>query len=364
MKQWFAILAFGVSLLAPPAGAQDSNAAKAVPTPAAPKVESVDILDLGQNQAQRTRDQPGNTAPTWRAITDGQKHYSSLPGPEAGVLIQRQARFLGQDRALTAGEAWRQYRNGPLMQIGAWLLAIAAGICAAVYVIKGPIRVGGPRTGRLIERFTPVERIAHWTVAISFVIMAISGLIMLFGKYVLLPVFGYTLYGWFAYALKNIHNFVGPIFAVSIVVFFVIYVKSNLPEKTDFQSLTRRGHIKWGRFNTAEKLWFWGGLTVLGLIVSVSGLVLDMLLPGLEYTRRDMQLANIVHLLGTTLMAAGAIGHIYLGTIGTEGAYEGMRTGYVDEAWAQAHHDGWYEQVQNGEIPRERSAQGTPLKAV
>jgi formate dehydrogenase subunit gamma len=360
MKHWFAILAFGVSLLALPAGAQDkSNVAKAVPT-----VESADILDLNQNQAERTRDQPGNTAPTWRAITDGQKHYSSLPGPEAGVLIQRQARFPGQDRAVTAGEAWRQYRNGPLTQIGAWLLAIAVGACAAVYVIKGPIRVGRPRTGRLIERFTPIERIVHWTVAISFVIMAISGLIILFGKYVLLPVFGYTLYGWFAYALKNIHNFVGPIFAVSIVVFFVIYVKANLPEKADFQWLTRRGHVKWGRFSAAEKLWFWGGLTVLGLIVSVSGLALDMLLPGLEYTRRGMQLANIVHLLATTLMAAGAIGHIYLGTIGNEGAYEGMRTGYVDDAWAQAHHDGWYEQVQNGEIPRERSTQGTPLKAV
>lgn len=367
MKNWFAILAFGAALLAPPAGAQGNGAAKT-----APNVESVDILK--QNQAERTLVQPGNTAPTWRAMTDGQKHYSSLPAPEAGVLIQARTKFPGQDRALTAGEAWRQYRNGPLMTIGAWLLGIAVVACAAVYFIKGPIRVKEGPTGRRIERFTAIERIAHWSVAISFVILAISGLIMLFGKYILLPVFGYTLFGWFAYALKNIHNFVGPVFAVSIVVFFVIYVKDNLPEKADFQWLARMGgmfggHVRTGRFNPGEKIWFWAGLVVLGLIVSASGLALDMLLPGIEYTRGNMQIANIIHLLGTTVMASMAIAHIYLGTLGTEGAYEGMRTGYVDDAWARSHHDLWYEQVQNGEIARVRSKPNaqdgaTPVKAV
>lgn len=353
MKKWFAIFAFGLSLLAPPAMAQNADPAKA-----APAVESVDILK--QNQAERTRDQPGNAAPTWRQITDGQKHYSSLPDPEAGVLIQAKAQFPGQDRATTAGEAWRQYRNGPLMQIGGWLLIVAAVICAGVYFIKGPIKLSEPRTGRLIERFTSVERITHWTVAISFVTLAISGLIMLFGKYILLPVFGYTLFGWFAYLLKNIHNFVGPVFAVSIIVFFVIYVKDNLPAASDAKWLAKLGgvvggHASAGRFNAGEKIWFWGGLVVLGLIVSASGLVLDMLMPGVEFTRGNMQIANIIHLLGTTLMAAMAIPHIYLGTVGTEGAYEGMRTGYVDDAWAKMHHDLWYDQVQSGEIPRVRS---------
>lgn len=367
MKKWFAIFAFGLSLLAPPAMAQGNEPARA-----APQVESVDILK--QTQAERTRDQPGNAAPTWRQITDGQKHYSSLPDPEAGVLIQRKVQFPGQDRATTAGEAWRQYRNGPLMKIGGWLLIISAAICAAVFFIKGPIKLPEARTGRMIERFTSVERMTHWSVAISFVILAVSGLIMLFGKYILLPVFGYTFFGWFAYLLKNIHNFVGPVFAVSIIVFFVIYVKDNLPEKSDAKWLAQfggafSGHASAGRFNAGEKIWFWGGLVVLGLIVSLSGLVLDMLMPGVEYSRGNMQIANIIHLLGTTLMAAMAIPHIYLGTVGTEGAYEGMRTGYVDDTWAKMHHDLWYEQVQNGEIPRVRSKDnpatgGEPVKAV
>lgn len=366
MKKWFTIFALGISLLAPQAFAQGNETANA-----APKVESVDILK--QNQAERTRDQPGNTAPTWRQMTDGQTHYSSLPAPEAGVLIQKKVQFPGQDRPLTAGEAWRQYRNGPLMKIGGWLLVISAALCAAVYFIKGPIKLDAPRSGRRIERFTSVERIAHWSVAISFVILAISGMIMLFGKYILLPVFGYTLFGWFAYLLKNIHNFVGPVFTISIIVFFVIYVKDNLPDASDAKWLAKlggvtSGHASAGRFNAGEKLWFWGGLVVLGLVVSASGFVLDMIMPGIEYTRSNMQIANIIHVLGTTLIAAMAIPHIYLGTVGTEGAYEGMRTGYVDDTWAKMHHDLWYEQVQNGEIPRVRSkddpaAGGAPVKA-
>lgn len=356
MKTWFAIFVFGLSLLAASAFAQGTPASE--PAKALPQVESVDILK--QNQAERTRDQPGNTAPTWRQITDGQRHYSSLPAPEAGVLIQAQTRFPGQERAVTAGEAWRQYRNGPLMQIGGWLLIAAIGLCAAVYFIKGPIRLKGGRTGRRIERFTSVERMAHWTMAISFVILAISGLIMLFGKFILLPVFGVTLFGGFTYLLKTIHNFVGPVFALSIVVFFIIYVRDNLPAASDVKWFTKlggvvSGHASAGRFNAGEKLWFWGGVVLLGIVVSASGLVLDMLMPGVEYTRGNMQIANIIHLLGTTLMAAMAIGHIYLGTIGTEGTYEGMRNGYVDDAWAREHHDLWYEQVQSGAIPRVRS---------
>lgn len=367
MKKWFATLAFGLSLLAPPAFAQSNEPAKAVPN-----VESADILK--QTQAERTRDQPGNAAPTWRQITDGQKHYSSLPAPEAGILIQAKAQFPGQDRATTAGEAWRQYRNGPLMQIGGWLLIVAFVVCAAVYFIKGPIRLKERPTGRVIERFTSIERIAHWSVAISFVILAISGLTMLFGKYILLPVFGYTLFGWLAYLLKNIHNFVGPIFAISIVVFFVIYVKDNLPQSSDATWLARLGgvvggHASAGRFNAGEKIWFWLGLVVLGLVVSASGLALDMLLPGIEYTRSNMQIANIIHLVGTTLIASMAVAHIYLGTLGTEGALEGMKTGYVDDAWAKEHHDLWYDDVQSGKIPRVRSEDGAaasskPIKAV
>lgn len=410
MNKWFANLAFGLALAAgasgaavaqssgtikpaaEPQAAQVAQGASATPavaaTPAAaappatagpaqgggvPAVQSADILYLNQNQAERSAVQPGNLAPTWRSVKEGTEHYSSLPYREAGVLIQPKAQFLGQSRPTTAGEAWRQYRNGPLTTLGGWLLIIAVLGIAAMYFIVGPIKLKEGRTGRLIERFTSLERLAHWTVAISFVLLAISGLIMLFGKYVLMPVFGHTLFGWLAWLCKNIHNFVGPVFAVSLLVFFVIYVKDNFPGKSDLKWLLRaggaigKGHVSAGRFNAGEKLWFWGGVVVLGMIVSASGLVLDMLLPNIEYTRGNMQLASIIHIVGAVLIAAMSLAHIYIGTVGMEGAYQAMRTGYVDDTWAREHHDLWYDDIRSGKVARVRSEEGAarigePLK--
>lgn len=371
MNKWITALTLSTMLSAGIAFAQDAKAPAAQPAPppasapaatapaAAPNVESIDILK--QNQAERTRDQPGNNAPTWRIVKEGTNNYSSLPGAEMGVLIQPKAQFLGQDRAVTAGEAWRQYRNGPLTSFGGWLLVLAIVVLAVIYFVKGQVKLKEGRTGRLIERFTSLERISHWTVAITFLTLALSGLILLFGKYILMPVFGHTLFSWLAYACKNIHNFVGPLFSLSLIVMFVIYVKDNFPQRGDGKWLARLGgmvgkeHVSAGRFNAGEKLWFWGGVVALGLIVSASGFVLNMLVPGILYTRGTMQIANIIHLIAAVLFVAMSFGHIYLGTIGMEGAYTAMRTGYVDDTWAREHHELWYQQVESGEIPRVRT---------
>jgi len=348
--------------------AQSGPAAPAPPQPgvaskqALPAVESVDILK--QNQAERTRDQPGNLSPTWRIVKEGTKNYSSLPGQEMGVLIQPKAQFPGQARPTTAGQAWREYRDGPLTQIGGWLLVAAVAGAIAVYFIFGTMRLQGPRSGRLIERFTALERIVHWSTAITFVVLAISGLTMLFGKYVLMPVFGHALFGWLSYMLKTLHNFVGPLFAVSLLATFIIFVKDNFPRAGDFKWLLTMGgmfggkHAHAGRFNAGEKLWFWGGVTVLGLIVSASGFVLDYLMPGIDSTRSNMQIANVIHVIGAVLIIAASIGHIYMGTVGQEGAYQAMRTGYVDDVWAQQHHDLWYEDIESGKVPRVRTEEG------
>ncbi|MES2537630.1 MAG: formate dehydrogenase subunit gamma [Pseudomonadota bacterium] len=398
MTKWFANLALGLSLFAAIGGgaiaqssgvitpapaaapaavsaAQPAASMPAAAKPGLPVVQSGDILNMKQNQAERSRDQPGNLSPTWRIIKEGTNNYSSLPALESGVLIQPKQQFLGQSRATTAGEAWRQYRNGPLTMLGGWLLILAVVGIAAVFLIFGPVKLKEGRTGRLIERFTSVERLAHWTVAITFVLLAFSGLLMLFGKHVILPLFGHTLFGWVAFACKNIHNFVGPVFTISLVVFFVIYVKDNLPEASDLKWLSRlgglrgKGHVSAGRFNAGEKLWFWGGVVFLGLIVSASGLVLDMLVPGILYTRGNMQIANVIHLIGGVLIAAMSFAHIYIGTIGMEGAYAAMRTGYVDDTWAREHHDLWYDDVANGRVPRVRTEEGAakigvPVKAL
>ncbi|MGO4382009.1 formate dehydrogenase subunit gamma [Pseudoduganella sp. RAF19] len=330
--------------------------------PGAPYVESVDILK--QNQAERTQTQPGNNAPTWRLVKSGVENYASLPYREAGILIQAKAQYPGQSVPTTAGEAWRRFRNGPMMVVGGWLLLVTIAALAGFYFTVGELKLKRPRTGRLIERFTSVERITHWTTAICFVILMVSGLTMLFGKFVLMPIMGHTLFGYLTYLLKTLHNFVGPLFTVALILTFIIFVKDNFPIAADFKWIftlggaLSHGHASSGRFNAGEKLWFWGGVTVLGLTVAASGFVLDRIVPNLDYTRSLMQDANLIHLCAAVLMSAFALGHIYMGTIGMEGAYRAMRDGYVDDEWAIEHHDIWYDQIQKGEVPRVRTQEG------
>jgi formate dehydrogenase subunit gamma len=317
--------------------------------------------------AARSKTQPGNNAPVWRAVRESGhvEGVVNLPGAEKGVLIQRLTQYPGS-RVTSAGEAWRQVRNQWLIPYGGSLLLIVAGAIALFYWRKGPLGGREPDTGRVIERFTPFERSAHWANAIAFVTLGISGIVMAFGKFFLLPVLGATLFGWLTYGLKTLHNFVGPLFAVSLVIVFVTFVRDNLPKAGDWEWLRRAGGMLGGhevpshRFNAAEKLVFWGGVFALGLVVVASGLVLDKLVPGLGETRGQMQVAHMVHAAATVLMIAMFIGHIYIGSIGMKGAYSAMRTGYVDEGWAKEHHELWYDDVKAGRIPAQRSRPAEP----
>ncbi len=348
-----------------PARAQDKSA---------PAVQSANIMDVKpdasqapgyaeQTNGERAKVQPGNNAPMWRDVGKGVAGYSSLPvrqAPEAGVLIQPFVEYPGS-RLTNAGEAWRQVRNNWIIPYGGSLLFIVALAIAIFYWRKGAIRLHGTPTGREIERFTPFERSAHWSNAIAFVVLAVSGLVMAFGKFILQPVIGDTLFGWLTYALKNAHNFAGPLFAVSLVVVFFTFVKDNMPAKGDLVWLLKGGGILSGkevpshRFNAGEKIVFWGGVFLLGAVVVASGFVLDKIVPGLIYERSTMQMANMVHGVATVLMMAMFMGHIYIGTIGMEGAYSAMRTGYVDETWAKEHHELWHADIQAGKIPAHRS---------
>ena len=348
-----------------PARAQDKSA---------PAVQSANIMDVKpdasqapgyaeQTNGERAKVQPGNNAPMWRDVGKGVAGYSSLPvrqAPEAGVLIQPFVEYPGS-RLTNAGEAWRQVRNNWIIPYGGSLLFIVALAIAIFYWRKGAIRLHGTPTGREIERFTPFERSAHWSNAIAFVVLAVSGLVMAFGKFILQPVIGDTLFGWLTYALKNAHNFAGPLFAVSLVVVFFTFVKDNLPAKGDLVWLLKGGGILSGkevpshRFNAGEKIVFWGGVFLLGAVVVASGFVLDKIVPGLIYERSTMQMANMVHGVATVLMMAMFMGHIYIGTVGMEGAYSAMRTGYVDETWAKEHHELWHADIQAGKIPAHRS---------
>jgi formate dehydrogenase subunit gamma len=320
------------------ANADKMPATAGAPTPDAPKVGSPPKPGQGSTAV------PGwNNPPAWGTASE-RPQYASIPGVDTNRLIQG------------AGREWREFRNGPMTQMGGWLLVIVLALLAIFYLIKGKIRLHGQPTGRLIERFNAVERASHWVMAISFVFLAITGIVILFGKHIVLPWLGYTGFAWLSVVSKNIHNFVGPLFIFSMLVMFLVFVRDNMFRSYDWKWIgkfggmfSKGGEVPSGRFNGMEKMWFWGGLVLLGTIVSITGLILDF--PNWNQGRQLMQQANVIHAIAAILFIAGAFGHIYIGTIGMEGAYRGMRDGYVDETWAREHHSLWYDEIKAGRRP-------------
>lgn len=300
------------------------------------------LVNQAVEEQKRQIVQPGNNAPVWREVRSGAGAYASIPGRETNVLVQ------------TNGQEWRAKRNGFWSVISGWLLVATIAVLALAYVLIGTARLEHPETGRKVLRFTQWERWVHWTVAITFSILAISGLLMLFGKNIVLPIIGYTLFSWLAALSKNLHNFLGPLFFVSVLIMVATFIRGNWPRSWDFNWLIHLGgligkaHVPSGKYNAGEKLWFWGGVLFLGVVVSLSGLVLDF--PNFDQTRATMQTANIIHLIATSVFMAFALGHIYLGTLGMAGAYQGMKTGVVDEEWAKEHHEYWYDDIKSGKV--------------
>jgi formate dehydrogenase subunit gamma len=255
----FAVLAAGSSTaLAQAASAPNAGPPAGFVAPLEPKPD--------ETNAQRGKSQPGNNAPFWRGVRESgsQEGYTSLPGAEKGVLIQKFVQYPGS-RFTSAGEAWREVRNRWIIPYGGSLLLIVLVAIGLFYWRRGSIGHDN-NTGRKIERFTPFERAAHWTNAAAFVVLAVSGIVMAFGKFFLLPVLGATLFGWLTYALKTAHNFAGPLFAVSLTVIFFTFVRDNLPRREDIAWLRKAGGLFGGeevpshRFNAGEKIVFWAGV--------------------------------------------------------------------------------------------------------
>ena len=304
------------------------------------------------SQAQRQLDQPYNNAPMWRDVRSGQENHTSVKGVETGVLVQ------------SAGETWRELRNGPVTFYGGLLLIAIPVLIFLFYRRYGPLKLHDKPTGRVIQRFSDWDRVVHWSTAISFVVLAITGVIILFGKHIILPIFGYTLFSWLATLAKYLHNFVGPLFIFCVAAMFVTYLKDNLYKAHDFLWFKKAGgmftkeHVPSGRFNAGEKSWFWLGTFLLSIIVAVTGLILDF--PNFDQGRALMQQANVIHAVFAVIYIAVSLGHIYMGTIGVEGAYQSMRNGTVDETWAREHHELWYNDVKSGKSAQKPiSAAGT-----
>ena len=287
----------------------------------------------------------------WRAVEQGVAGYSSVEGREVGVLIA------------PGGVEWQQLRDGPVAKYLPWTILGMLAVVAIYHLIHGQNKIDSkPLSGRKIKRWSAFDRSVHWITAVSFIALAITGLSMLIGKSILIPILGREGFAWWAQTSITIHNVVGPVFSVAIVLMIVLWVWHNFPNKVDLEWFKQGGglfansHPSAGRMNGGEKIWFWV-VAFVGLAVSITGLIMLVPIynlpvpswlswvPFIEGTRPQMQDANLLHALLSLGWTALAVGHIYIGTIGTEGALEGMKTGYVSEEWAKQHHDLWAEEA-------------------
>ncbi len=275
-------------------------------------------------------------ADAWRQIRHGAEGYSAVQGRESGMLIQ------------STGQDWRLLRNGPVAVLGAWGLVLTLLALGGFFLLHGRIRLDAPRTGITVPRWSVYERILHWTTAILFLLLMCSGLLLLYGRETLLPLLGHGAFSSLAAAAKTAHNYSGPLFIVGLLLMLIAWLGDNIPTAVDRQWLKSLGgvtgdrHASAGRMNAGEKGWFWL-LMLAGIAVSISGLILDF--SNFGQPRSLLQISHVIHSVSALLLSAGALGHIYIGSIGTEGALEGMTTGRVDTTWAEQHHDLWYEQL-------------------
>ncbi|MDB5931531.1 MAG: formate dehydrogenase subunit gamma [Polaromonas sp.] len=323
-----------------------------------PHQDAVPAYAEEQTILQIEKDAP---EPGWTSPASGKQHddrhfllFTAQDG-EQNVILQR------------GGNTWRTLRNGPIATLSGTLLLAVPLLILGFYRLVGPARLDQPESGRQMQRFSAWQRTVHWATAISFLVLAFSGLVLLFGKKVLIPLLGHGAFSWLAIISKYLHNFVGPLFIVCSVLMFITFMWQNLFRRWDWDWVKKGGgllshqHVPAGYFNAGEKLWFWGGVVLLGLVMSATGLMLNFVNFG--QTRYLLQWADYLHLAGATLYIVASMGHIYIGTLGTPGAYHAMRHGTVDETWAKAHHRYWYDEVKTGRaasVP-EQNAPGTAM---
>ena len=285
----------------------------------------------------------------WRAVGAGVTGESTVKGPAAGILVQPAAYY------------WQEFRESTVARWLPWAIVAMAAVLLLYHLVFGRNRLDKPLSGRKIKRWGWFDRLVHWTVATTFVALAVTGLSMLIGRELLIPLLGHEGFATWASASITVHNVAGPVFSVGIALMIVMWVWVNFPQKADWVWLKMGGgmfkqgtHPPAGRMNAGEKLWFWllatGGVAVvlsgLWLVAPSWGWQVPTFLQGAAGDPRTLTMqANLVHAGIGVLWTAAALGHIYIGTAGTEGAFEGMATGYVSAEWAEQHHDLWYEKM-------------------
>ncbi len=316
----------------------------------------------------------------WRALRYGSADITVSSGGEvASVLMQ------------DGGMAWLSWRDGPLRTYGGWLLLGTLAALAFFFVLRGRIRIDAEKTGRTVVRFKSVERFAHWLLAGSFILLGLTGLVTLFGRVLIAPYLGKEFNSSLLIASKWVHNNVAWAFMVGLVMVFVMWVVHNLPNRTDLVWISQAGgiigkkHPPAKKFNAGQKLIFWS-VILFGGSISVSGLSLlfpyelplfaktftvlndigisSLLgldpLPTRLSPQEEMQFAQGWHAIMAFILMAIILAHIYIGSVGMEGAYDAMGSGEVDEAWAEQHHSLWLAEIKGAE--KSGPADATPAE--
>lgn len=274
----------------------------------------------------------------WRAIRQRPGEFSAEAqsnGLDTGALINPN------------GQEWRNFRMSKLVP---YTMYVLGGVLLALFVfrlIRGKIKIKAGRSGNKIPRFTNFQRFVHWSVAILFVILGFTGVILTLGRFGLAPLIGKSAFGVIANFGKILHDYLGPVFAIMLVVMLFAFMKDNVAKWVDVKWLLKGGgmfggHASAGRYNAGEKIWYWIAMIV-GAVVIVSGLILDF--PVFDLVKADIEQSQVVHAIASIGLLAVAFGHIFMGTIAMEGAFETMQTGECDENWAKEHHDLWYQDL-------------------
>ena len=300
--------------------------------------------------------QPTQVNPTASAVKEQQllqelqrvQGRGSIPDAKSYVLEQ------------PAGRDWREFHNVTLKWIGGISILGMLGLLVVFYLVRGMVKIESGRSGRTIVRFNGFERFVHWMTATCFIILAISGLNITFGRSLLLPLMSAEAFTTWSELLKYSHNYLSFPFTLGVVLIFLIWISGNIPNRVDAEWIKRGGgivghdHPPAYRFNAGQKAIYW--IVVLGGgAVAVSGYLL--MFPFYGTNVANMQTAQIVHAVVAVLFVAVMLAHIYIGTIGMEGAFEAMGEGTVDVNWAKEHHRLWLEEEKARTGPNQNQRQ-------
>ncbi|MBX9775389.1 MAG: formate dehydrogenase subunit gamma [Xanthobacteraceae bacterium] len=247
-----------------------------------------------------------------------------------------------------AGRDWRYFSQVTLPWIGAIAILGMLAVLVLFYLFRGMVRIEAGRSGRTVVRFNAFERFVHWMTAACFIVLALSGLNITFGKDLLLPLIGPDAFTTWAQWAKYAHNYLSFPFTIGVVLILLMWIGGNIPNRTDVAwvkeggGIVGHGHPPAKRFNAGQKLIYWI-VVIGGAAVAITGYILMFPFWG-GTSIVGMQTAAVIHGIVGVLFVAAMLGHIYIGTIGMEGAFEAMGTGTVDENWAKQHHSLWLEE--------------------